>query len=183
MSQPPRLFSVMSEFTYPETLARVAKCSKAARVFILPILERKKNDVVEMREMIPRLLPSIAYFRTDQELSYYQTMLDAFFTLDPAQTPMLFTEISYAVGLSVMGNTLSVVGITDNVMPAMKTLLGRRLILQAIDDWRTVLLRRPQNMYRDLDLLHLTTFTDSVRADYAVVEGKITSVYERRYDV
>ncbi len=174
----PFLFGLFGDFTNMETLARFAKCSKTARSYIIPILERKKNNANEMRTLIPRLLPSLVNFPLDRDPAYYQTLLNTFFNPDPASTPLL-AEVSYGVGLSFMGRICFVVEMTDNVMPAMRTQLGRRLILQATEDWRAVIMRRPQYAFRDTDLLRLTAFADSVRTDYAVVNDRITSVYER----
>ena len=172
-----RLLCVMQEFMYPETLAMVAKCSKTAHTLVLPILERKKNDTDEMRRMIPRILPLLIKFPFDRDLLYYQTLLNTFYTHDrtPTFSP---TETHHRIGSAFMEGTCSVVIMTDMVMPAMRTLIGRKDILRAIEQWRSVVMQRPACPFKSMDLMLLASFAESIRTDYAVVNDHITSGFE-----
>ena len=177
----PRLFAVMGEFMLPETLARVAKCSKAARGVISPILERKKGDNQEMYEMTLRCFPGISYLAHPSlqiDASYYLELLDGYYTTDHSMV-LLPTEISYEVG-RILGNSYYCqvnprTMVINHVKTAMVTAEGRRRVLKSIQDWRVVIERNVTGMYNPDDLETLNVLANLLRNDFTVRYGRIQS--------
>lgn len=188
MSDTPRIFTVMGEFMLPETLARVAKCSNAARGVINPVLERKKGDKQEMYELILRYFPGISNLsQPDPEFdaSYYTGLLDTYYTTNHSMV-LFSTEISHEVGRILCNsyfyerNPRAMVA--NYIRTAMVTAEGRRRLLRSIDDWRSVIERNVTGMYNPEDLGVLQVLANVARTDFTVKFGMIQSRFNNRWD-
>ncbi len=172
----------------PETLARVAKCSNAARGVINPVLERKKGDKQEMHELTLRCFPGIDYllrpFSVD-DASYYTGLLDQYFTTNHSMV-LLSTEISHEVG-RILHNSYFYERnprpmVANYVRTAMITAEGRRRLLKSIDDWRSVIERNVTGMYNPEDRGVLEVLDNLARTDFTVRFGMIQSRFNNRWD-
>jgi hypothetical protein len=182
MSEPtapaPRLLSVMCEFTRPETLARVAQCSKAAHTVIVPLLKQKKENREEMHAMMLRLFPGIQDLpdhSTQVDTSLYHTLLDTFFGPE-CQTARLPVQVSFNVGtyLSLIGQFTDAI-LMENFVVELQTAKGRRKIQRAIDDWRVAVEMNTNDIQRRTGLACLDNLERVVRGDFVVRFDRICS--------
>jgi hypothetical protein len=183
----PRLLKIMTtvlgEFMHPEILVKVSKCSKSAHSIASTTLQRKMWDRQEMSRLIHRLFPGIRCFPNDKELAYYHTLLDAYFAPPPNYDSLSSqVEVSYRIGLS-MDTSMDhgTYFTTEKVVPAMRSANGRKMILAAIKDWQAAMMRKPEsNVRKTCNLQKLQNLTAIVLTDFAIINNRITSRFERQ---
>ena len=175
---PPRLFSVMCEFTRPETLARVAQCSKTAHTLIAPLLKQKKENRAEMHAMMLRLFPGIQdlpHHSTQVDASLYHTLLSTYFGPE-CQTAGLPVQVSFNVGtyLKLSGQFTDAI-LMENFVVELQTAKGRRKIQRAIDEWRVAVGMIAHDIQRRTGLACLENLERVVRGDFVVRFDRICS--------
>ena len=186
----PLIFEVMGDYMYPEVLARVAKASKAARTFITPILEKKKEDKDEMYNVIHRLFPGISFVRGGGSASYYIRLLQKYFeSRVHVPKPVM---ISHMVAKGIEKARVSVRSADITVMvkkaaeskqrildprlagelcyeirSAMNSPKGRRLLLQSIRDWEEALMHESDGL-RLHDAYALRIMEECILLDFSI---------------
>ena len=185
------VLDVMGDFMNPETLARVAKVSKAAHSFITPILERKRADKNEMYQMLLRMFPGIRYLPEGRNASYYNTLIQTYF--EPRVRVPMPVEIGHMIGLGMkqtrktyMGavNIFEVIRQADTsqtrirdpflagemcnlIRSAMNSAEGRRRLKQSIRDWEAALQMHVDGLSL-LDAYSLRIIDECVRLDFSI---------------
>ena len=171
---------VLGEIMHPETLAKIAKCSKTAHSITSTTLQRKMLDKEELCLMIPRLFPGIRNFPADKDVAYYHALLDAYFT--PPESDVLSSRAEVCSRISYsMPFLFGLYFLISDVLPEMRSANGRKLILAAIEEWRAAMRRNPSsNLWKMSSLETLQTLENSVLTDFAVVNNHITSRFEHQ---
>jgi hypothetical protein len=187
------VLDVMGDFMNPETLARVAKVSKAAHSFITPILERKRADKNEMYQMLLRMFPGIRNLQDGRNASYYNTLIQTYF--EPRVRVPMPVEIGHMIGLGMKRTrkTMGAVNITEVIRQASQTRIpnpslagemcnlirsamnsaeGRRRLKQSIRDWEAALQMHVDGLSL-LDVYSLRIIDDCVRLDFSIRNDNI----------
>jgi hypothetical protein len=124
----PTLLSVMGDYTDPEILAMVARCSKGAHDKIKLLLYTKLSNAEEMRKMALRFYPSLKELQKGEEAVHYRLF---------AQHPLNYTlEIEPMKGfiLATLRGEYRKYSVVY-IYPAMRTAEGRRCLIEAIRFW------------------------------------------------
>ena len=176
------LLSVMGDFTLPEIMVRVSRCSKKAHQAITPLLERKMQDAGELYNLMYRLFYDIRDLPSEEDAEYYRGLLDSYFTNNNATTTTIHTidATNEMVRTALRHNVKShdfdqrMTLIIGPITPAMDTSDGRRRLLQSIEYWRerTAEVRMYHNPENKLDVMDY-----SVRSDFAIRDNQITSMH------
>ncbi len=184
VEHPPRLLSVMREFTRPETLARVAQCSKASQSEIAPFLRQKKENTEEMHALMLRLFPGIQdlpHYSTQEDASLYRILLDTYFGPECQNTARLPCQFNFKVGtyLSLIGQFTDAT-LMENFVVELQTAKGRCKIQQAINDWRVAVGMNTNDIQRKTGLACLDNLERVVRCDFVVRFNRICSGFQWR---
>ncbi len=130
------LLDVMSDFTQPEILALVARCSRSARAHVTPLLEIKKSNRAEMYQLITRLFPGIKDLKHHSQVddaSMYNDMLSSYFA--PECDLPRYCEVVFKVGDIRYSNIFSLRILLEIIRPELQSVHGRRMLLRAVDEW------------------------------------------------
>ena len=71
----PGILWIMGDYTTPEILAMVSRCSKQAHESITPLLQRKLKNKEEMCQMVLRFYPSITGLPEEASAEYYMRLI------------------------------------------------------------------------------------------------------------
>ena len=130
------LLDAMGDFTQPEILALVAKCSRTARARLTPLLEIKKSSKAEMYHLITRLFPGIKDLKHHSQVddaSMYNDMLSSYFA--PECDLPRYCEVVFKVGDIRYSNIFSLRILLEIIRPELQSVHGRRMLLRAVDEW------------------------------------------------
>jgi hypothetical protein len=186
MSQHLLIFNVVSDYMPPESLAKVAKCSKAAEQAITPQLEKKMQSAKEVRQLVLRLFPTMMNLPSVAEMEnktqHYRTILNKYFDPNPNTEPCE-SQVSNMVGeiatkphpaMYRFGFMLFVEGVD--------TAVGRRRVLKAINDWITYLCRRQANGFHSKGgVERLDALAYDILTDFTMLENRIESDIRARH--
>ena len=179
------LLDAMGDFTQPEIIALVAKCSRTARDRLNPLLEIKKSDKAEMYHLITRLFPSIRDLAHHSQLvdaSLYNWLLDGYFAPNQDKLPR-YCEVVYRIGNIRSKCNYKFEALLQDIVPEMQTVYGRRMLLSAVDEWIKVAKRIGRMNYanraaKNKELQFLERFKDTVLNDFAVRYCRISTVHQ-----
>jgi hypothetical protein len=159
------LLDAMGDFTQPEILALVAKCSRTARARLTPLLNVKKSDKAEMHQLVKRLFPDIKDLEDPAAMpnsSMYTWILDAYFS--PDQHYFKFEDLM------------------KDIVPEMRSAAGRRMLLRAVDEWLQATDRSSKydadRRKKDEKLALLERVKESVLKDFTVRFYRISTVHQ-----
>ena len=171
------LLNVMGDFTLPEIMARVSRCSKKAHQTIAPLLERKMQDAGELYNLMYRLFYDIRDLPSEEDAEYYRGLLESYFTENAttadATNEMVRTALRHEVRSHDFDQRMAL--IIGPITPAMDTAEGRRRLLQSIEYWRERTkvhhreYRNPKNKLAVMDY--------RVRSDFAIRDNRITLMH------
>jgi len=178
------LLDVMSDFTQPEILALVARCSRSARAHVTPLLEIKKSNRAEMYQLITRLFPGIKDLKHHSQVddaSVYKALLGSYFP--PNQELLLqqhyYCEVSLKIGIIRRKYSRKLGGLLQVIVPEMQTVYGRRMLLRAVDEWITATdqaIKKSSSSNKKIKIKQLAVLErikDAVLKNFAVHKARI----------
>ena len=178
------LLDAMGDFTQPEILALVAKCSRTARARLTPLLNVKKSDKAEMHQLVKRLFPDIKDLEdpaATPNSSMYTWILDAYFSPDQRTLPQ-YCEVVHKIGTICSKHYFKFEDLMKDIVPEMRSAAGRRMLLRAVDEWLQATDRSSKydadRRKKDEKLALLERVKESVLKDFTVRFYRISTVHQ-----
>jgi hypothetical protein len=188
MSQHSPLLTVVGDYMLPETLAKVAKCSKVTHQAITPLLEKKMQCAKEVRQLVLRLFPTITNMpevaEMENKTQHYRTILDKYFSPIPNTEPCEI-EISHAVGCMISDPNPFIERHNAYMLyvpGGVDTAIGRSRVLKAIGDWIAILQRRQErgvHSYGGFE--RLDALANAILTDFTMLEDTVESDVRGRF--
>ena len=163
------LLDAMDDFTDIKTIVMMSRCSKKVNLIVAPLLKKKIQNADAMRQAVLLTFPSIIDLPDVDPVhgaDYFNGLLTQYFTAQAR--PKL--HINHSVGNMLFLISIEVDGMCGYLKDEMHSSLGRRRVLECINEWR----QQP-----DTSSIHpltkLQLLENLIHDDFAVPNDRIDS--------